>query len=149
MAGKTFYLMLAAGAAFIVIGVASSVYSGVVVDVPLDNTVGPGITDEISPDMEIGNTASLVVGGSTFDVEITAPDGEVLRNQTGISSFSYELTAQKGGEYRFIIENTGDEDLQITGHAQTKGNPLGTLAPLLLAVTGIIVVGLSLRFRNR
>ncbi|MGI0019480.1 MAG: hypothetical protein ACREAY_03305 [Nitrososphaera sp.] len=149
MAGKTFYLMLAAGAAFIVIGVASSVYSGVVVDVPLDNTVRPGLTDELSPDMEVGNTASLAVSGSTFDIEITDPEGEVLGNQTGISSFSYELTAQKAGEYRFVIENTGDEDLQITGRAQTKGNPLGVLAPLLLAVTGIIVVGLSLRFRNR
>ena len=138
-----------AGAAFIVIGVASSVYSGVVVDVPLDNTVGPGITDEISPDMEIGNTASLVVGGSTFDVEITAPDGEVLRNQTGISSLCYELTAQKAGEYRFIIENTGDEDLQITGTPRQRETRSGPWRLCSLAVTGIIVVGLSLRFRNR
>lgn len=150
MAGKTFYLMLAAGAAFIVIGIASSVYSGVAVEVSLDGTVRPGFTDELSPEMEVGNTASLAVGGgSTFDIAITDPDGQVLGNQTGISSFSYELTAQKAGEYRFVIENTGDEDLQITGRAQTKASPLGFSGPMLLVVTGIIVVGLGLRFRNR
>lgn len=149
MAGKTFYLMLAAGAAFIAIGIASSVYSAVAVEVSLDGTVKPGFTDELSPEMEVGNTASLTVGGSTFDIAITDPDGQVLGNQTGISSFSYQLTAQKAGEYRFVIENTGDEDLQITGRAQTKASALGFSGPMLLVVTGIIVVGLGLRFRNR
>lgn len=149
MAGKTFYLMLAAGAAFIVIGTAAALYSSIAVDVPLDGTVRPGLIDELSPNMEVGNTASLVVGGSTFDIEITDPDGQVIGNQSGVSSFSYELTAQKAGEHRFVIENTGDEDLQITGRAQTKASPLGFSGPLLLVVTGIIVVGLSLRFRNR
>lgn len=42
MAGKTFFAMLAAGAAFIAIGIAASVYSGVSVDVPLDGTLAPG-----------------------------------------------------------------------------------------------------------
>lgn len=149
MAGKTFYLMLTAGAAFIVIGIASSVYSSVAVEVSLDGTVRPGFTDELSPEMEVGNTASLVVAGSTFDIAITDPEGQVLGNQTGISSFSYELTAQKAGEYKFVIENTGEEDLQISGRAQTKASPLGFSGPLLLVVTGIIVVGLGLRFRNQ
>lgn len=148
MAGKTFYLMLAAGAAFIAIGAAASIYSGVAVEVPLDGTLRPGFTDELTPEMGEGNTASLSVQGSIFDVEIIDPAGRVLANRTGESSFSYELTADRAGEYKFIIENTGDEDLQITGTAQTRAGALAFSGPLLLVVTGIIVVGLSMRFRN-
>ncbi|MER3407599.1 MAG: hypothetical protein C4292_02015, partial [Nitrososphaera sp.] len=70
-------------------------------------------------------------------------------NQTAQSSFNYDLTAERDGEYKFVIKNTGGEDLQITGTAQTRAGPLAFSGPLMLVVTGIIVVGLSLRFRNR
>lgn len=148
-ASKTFYLMLAAGTAFIAIGAAASIYSEVSVKVPLDGTVRPGFTDELTPDMAPGNTASLSVRGSTFDVAVTDPSGRVLANQTAQSSFNYDLTAERDGEYKFVIKNTGGEDLQITGTAQTRAGPLAFSGPLMLVVTGIIVVGLSLRFRNR
>lgn len=149
MAGKTFFAMLAAGAAFIAIGIAASVYSGVSVDVPLDGTLAPGLTDELSPEMNAGDTAALQVRGSVFNVEIKDPDGQLLTSQANQTQYSYELTAAKAGEYRFMITNTGSEQVTITGHAKTKASPLGFSGPLLLVVTGIIVVGLSLRFRNR
>lgn len=146
---KTFYAVVAAGAAFIAIGIAASVYSGVAVKVPLDGRLAPGLTDELSPDMNVGNTASLTVSGSTFDIEIKDPEGQQILLQTDQSNFSYELTASKAGEYRFVIENTGDADVVIQGRAQTKGNPLGFTGPLMLVVTGIIVLGLGLRLRRR
>mgnify|MGYP001764031205 CR=1 FL=1 len=146
---KAFYAVVAAGAAFIAIGIAASVYSGVAVEVPLDGRLAPGLTDELSPDMNVGNTASLTVSGSTFDIEIKDPEGQQILLQTDQSNFSYELTASKAGEYRFVIKNTGDADVVIQGHAQTKGNPLGFTGPLMLVVTGIVVLGLGLRLRRR
>ena len=146
---KAFYAVVAAGAAFIAIGIAASIYSGVAVDVPLDNVLGPGLTDEISPEMEAGNTASITATGSTFDVTIKDPDGQIIRSENGTSTFSHELTAAKAGEYRFVIKNTGSDDVVITGHAQTKGSPLGFTGPLMLVVTGIIVLGLGIGLRRR
>ena len=148
MASKAFYAAIAAGAAFIAIGIASSVYSNVPVDVRLDNTVRPGTVDVITPDMNIENTANIAVKGSTFYIEIKDPDGQVIESKSNISSFSYDLTAQKAGQYRIAINNTGTSDLTIGGHAQTKASPLGLIGALMLVVTGIITIGLGLRFRR-
>src|SRR5918994_7553796 len=125
LASKVFYIAIAAGILFIAIGIASSVYSNVPVDVPLDNTIRPGTVDEITPDMNVGSTASISMSGTTFHIEIRDPDGQVMESRSDNSSFSYDLTAQKAGEHRITINNTGTSDLTIAGHAQTKSSPLG------------------------
>jgi hypothetical protein len=149
LASKIFYAALTAGIAFIVIGAASSIYTNTAVDVPLENTVRAGMPDIITPDMNVGNTASIMVTGSTFNVTIQDPDRQVLRAESNVTSFSHDLTAKKAGEYTIEIVNTGNSDLKVTGYAQTKGSPLGLTGALMLVITGVIVVGLGLRFRNR
>ena len=147
-ASKVFFIAIAAGIVFIVIGIASSVYSNVPVDVPLDNTIGPGTVDVITPDMNVGSTASISVSGNTFHFEIKDPDGQVIESRSGNSTFDYDLTAQKVGQHTITINNTGTSDLTIAGHAQTKSSPFGLVGSLMLVVTGIITIGLGLRFRR-
>jgi hypothetical protein len=148
LASKVFYIAIAAGIVFIAVGIASSIYSNVPVDVPLDNTIRPGTVDVITPDMNVESTASISVSGTTFHIEIKDPDGQVIESRSGNSFFSYDLTAQKAGEYRITISNTGTSDLTIEGHAQTKSSSLGLTGALMLVVTGIIMIGLGLRFRR-
>jgi hypothetical protein len=148
LAIKLFYAAIAAGIAFIVIGTASSIYSNTPVDVALDYTVKPGTSDVITPDMNVGSSASITVTGSKFDIEIEDPDRQTIRSESNVTSFSYDLTAQKAGEYRIVIDNNGSTDLTVNGHAQTKSGPLGLSGALMLVVTGIIVIGLGLRFRK-
>jgi hypothetical protein len=148
LAGKIFYATTIAGAAFIAIGIASSLYSGVPVDVPLDYVVRPGQIDVISPDMNVGSTANLSLQGSSYEVTVTDPDGRELLLERGNSTFNYDLTAQRAGEYRIVVNNTGTTDLTIDGRADTKSSPLGLTGALMLIVTGIIVIGLGLRFRK-
>jgi hypothetical protein len=147
-ASKVFYITIAAGIVFIAIGAASSVYSNIPVNVPLDNTIKPGTQDVITPDMNTGNTANLSVSGDTFNIEIKDPDGQVIESTSGNSTFSYDLTAQKAGQHSITINNTGSSDLTIVGHAQTKASPLGLSGALMLVITGIITIGLGLRFRH-
>ena len=149
LASKIFYAALAAGVAFIAIGAASSIYTNTAVRVPLDNVVGPGMPDIITPNMNVGSTASIMVTGSMFNVTIMDPDSQVIASESNVESFSYDLTAQKAGEHRIEIVNTGNSDLTVSGHAQTKSSPLGLTGALMLMITGVILVGLSLRFRNR
>jgi len=148
LAGNLFYAAIAAGAAFIAIGIASSVYSTVPVDVPLDNTLRPGMIDVISPDMNAGNILAITVSGPGYDVAVVDPDGQLVASERGNSTFTYELTASKPGEYRITVNNTGTGDVTIAGHGQTKSSPLGLTGALMLSVTGIIVIGLGLRFRK-
>jgi hypothetical protein len=149
LAGKMFFAAMAAGIAFIVIGAASSIYANTVVDVSLDNTVRPGLPDIITPDMNVGSTASVTVTGSTFNIKIQEPDRQVIVSESNATSFSYDLTAQKAGEHRIEIVNTGSTDLTVSGHTETKSSPLGLSGALMLLVTGVIVIGLGLRFKNR
>jgi hypothetical protein len=149
LASKVFYAALAAGIAFIAIGGASSIYANTAVQVRLDNTVSPRTSDVITPEMDVGNTASITVSGSRFNITINEPDGQVIRDERNITSFSYNLTAQKAGEYRIVIDNIGSTNLTVSGTAQTKSSPLGLTGALMLIITGVIVVGLGLRFRNR
>jgi len=149
LASKFFYAGMAAGVAFIVIGVASSIYTNTVVNVPLDNTVRPGLSDIITPEMNVGSTASIMVSGSTFNITIADPDRQLIRSESNITDFNYDLTAQKAGEYRIQIVNTGSTDLTVSGYTGTKSSPLGLSAALMLVVTGVIVIGLGMRFRSR
>jgi hypothetical protein len=148
LAGKVFYIAIAAGIVFIAIGIASSVYSNVPVDVPLDNTIRPGTVDVITPDMNVESTASISMSGTTFHIEIKDPDGQVIESRSGNSTLIYDLTAQKAGQHTITISNTGTSDLTIAGHAQTKSTPLGLIGALMLVVTGIITIGIGLRFRR-
>lgn len=147
-ASKLFYIAIAAGIAFIAIGTATIIYSNIPVDVPLDNTIVPGTVDVITPDMNVGSTASISVSGNTFHFEIKDPDGQVIESRSGNSTFNYDLTAQKAGQHIITINNTGNSDLTIAGHAQTKSSPFGLVGALMLVVTGIITIGLGLRFRR-
>ena len=145
-ASKLFYIAIAAGIAFIAIGTATIIYSNIPVDVPLDNTIAPGIVDVITPDMNVENTASISVSGDTFHIEIKDPDGQVIESRSGNSTFNYDLTAQKAGQHIITVNNTGTSDLTIAGHAQTKSTPFGLVGASMLVVTGIITIGLGLRF---
>lgn len=141
--------MLVAGAVFIAVGIAAAIYSGVAVEVALDNTLRPGLTDEITPEMDEGSRLSIHATGSTFDFTAQDSDGNALRSVSDQSDFRYDLTADTPGEYRITIKNTGDSDVVITGTAQTKAGPLGFTGPMMLIITGVIVAGISLRFRRR
>ena len=72
----------------------------------------------------------------------------MIESRSGVSSFIYDLTAQKAGKHRITVNNTGTSDLTIIGHAQTKSSPLGLSGALMLVVTGIITIGLGLRLRR-
>jgi hypothetical protein len=147
-ASKLFYIAIAAGIAFIAIGTATIIYSNIPVGVPLDNTIAPGTVDVITPDMNVGSAASISVSGNTFHFEIKDPDGQVIESRSGNSTFNYDLTAQKAGQHIITVNNTGTSDLTIAGHAQTKSTPFGLVGALMLVVTGIITIGLGLRFRR-
>jgi len=143
-----FYAAIAAGIAFIVIGAASSIYSNIAVDVSFNDKVKPGSPDILTPDMNVGNTASVAVNGSTFNIKIEDPDRKLITSKNNVTSFNYDLTAQKAGQHRIEIMNIGSTELAVTGHAQTKASPLALSGALMLLVTGVIVIGLGLRFRG-
>jgi hypothetical protein len=139
---------MVAGIIFIAIGAASSIYTNVPVQVSVDYTVLPGQIDVITPNMNVGSDANVTLSGSSYEFNVSDPDGISLASEQGNATFNYVLIAQKAGEHRIVVNNTGTSELSITGTAETKSSPLGFTGALMLVVTGIIVIGLGLRFRR-
>jgi hypothetical protein len=145
---KTFYALFSAGAAFIVVGAISAFYNSIPVEVPIGNTVQPGNTDILTPNMNVQNTANITIKGSTFNVVIAGPDGKVIKSGNNLSDFHYVVVAKNEGEHRITIRNNGNSQLYIEGSAYTKGNPIAFSGQMMLIVTGVIVTGLSLRLKK-
>lgn len=145
---KTFYALFSAGAAFIVVGAISAFYNSIPVEVPIGNTVQPGNTDILTPNMNVQNTANITITGSTFNVVIADPDGKVIKSGNNLSDFHYVVVAKNEGEHRITIRNNGNSQLSIEGSAYTKGNPIAFSGQMMLIVTGVIVTGLSLRLKK-
>jgi hypothetical protein len=144
----TFYAVLAAGIAFIVIGIASVLYNSTPVDVSLTGTIRPGTTDILTPNMNIGNAAHIVINGSIFNVIITDPNKQLIKSADAVSNFAYNLIAKREGVHRIEIKNLGTSELAISGHAKTKGSEIAFGGQMMLIITGIIVTGFSLRLRH-
>jgi hypothetical protein len=145
---KTFYALFSAGAAFIVVGTISAFYNSIPVEVPIGNTVQPGNTDILTPNMNVQNTANITITGSTFNVVIADPDGKVIKSGNNLSDFHYVVVAKNDGEHRITIRNNGNSQLYLEGSAYTKGNPIAFSGQMMLIVTGVIVTGLSLRLKK-
>ena len=145
---KTFYALFSAGTAFIVVGAISAFYNSIPVAVPIGNTVQPGNTDILTPNMNVQNTANITITGSTFNVVIAGPDEKVIKSGNNLSDFHYVVVAKNEGEHRITIRNNGNSQLYIEGSAYTKGNPIAFSGQMMLIVTGVIVTGLSLRLKK-
>jgi hypothetical protein len=146
---RIFYILLAAGVSFIVIGSASALYTLTPVPVPLNGTVEAGQSDTLTPNMNAGNPVVLSVTGSNSSIEIVDPENEVIRSVANTANFQFNFTAPKDGQYLISIGNLGSSDLTIAGSVFTKGSQIALGGQLMLIVTGIIVIGLGLRARFR
>jgi hypothetical protein len=146
---KTFYALLSAGVAFILVGAISAFYNSIPVEVPIGNSVQPGKIDVLTPSMNVENTANVTITGSAFSIAIADPDGKVIKSGNNLSDFHYIVVAKKEGEHTITIRNTGNSQLYIEGSAYTKGNPIAFSGQIMLIVTGVIVTGLSLRLKSR
>jgi hypothetical protein len=146
---RIFYILLSAGTAFTMIGIASAVYTNIPVEVGIDASIKPGLTDTLTPNMNRGNSAHIVIRGSSFNANIKDPSKLTLESKNGASAFNYDLIAQKEGQYLISIKNTGRSDLIVSGHAQTKGSIAALPGQIMLIITGVVLAGFGIRLRNQ
>lgn len=145
-----FYSLLGAGFMFIVVGIIIVYSYSKPTDVPLHGILNAGMTDILTPNMNMGGMANIIIKGSIFNVTITDPVQHIIKSETRrTSDFKYNFTAEREGEHKIEINNIGTSDLHIEGHAQNKLNVIALSGPLMLIITGIIITGLAIRFEKR
>jgi hypothetical protein len=142
---KTFYILMASGVAFIVIGAASMIDSNIPRKVALDSTLGSNLTDVITPIMNKGSVGEIIIDGSKFNFKIEDPDKSIVVSVTNQSHYKYNLVASKEGEYRFETKNVGSSVINIDGEVETKASALAFGGQMMLLITGIIVLGIGMK----
>ena len=143
-----FYGLLIAGTVFIAIGFLSSYYSNTSVKVDVDSIIKPDSVDILSPNMDRGNTAFISVSGSLFNMSITYPNKTDVTLTESSSNYSFNLTANQGGEYFIEINNLGNSDILVDGYAFTKGSNLSLIGQIMLIITGVVIAVLAIRTRH-
>jgi hypothetical protein len=145
-----FYILLAAGFVFIVIGIILLYSYSQPAEVPLHGILKAGMTDILTPNMNIGGTADIIITGSIFNITITDPVKHTIKSEARRTSyFNYNFTAEKEGDYKIKINNVGSSDLYVEGYAQNKLNGIAFSGPIMLIITGLIITGLAVRFEKR
>lgn len=141
---------MGAGFIFIVIGIIIVYSYSKPAEVPLHGILNAGMTDILTPNMNAGGMANIIIKGSIFNVTITDPIQHIIKSETRrTSDFKYNFTAEREGEHKIEINNIGSSDLHIEGHAQNKLNVIALSGPLMLIITGIIITGLAIRFKKQ
>ena len=144
-----FYVLLAAGFVFIVIGLIILYSYSKPAEVPLHGSLKAGMTDILTPNMNIGGMANIIIRGSIFNVTITDPVKHIIKSEARrTADFNYNFTAEKEGEHKIEINNIGSSDLYIEGYAQDKLNGIAFSGPVMLIITGIIITGLAMRSKK-
>lgn len=146
---KTFYILMISGIVFVIIGTLSIYDSNIPRAASLDGNVKTNATDILTPIMNPGSKANIIINGSRFDFAVYGPDKELILSVKNMTYVNYDLVANKSGEFRFEIKNIGTSSLNIMGSAETKASPLALGAAMMLIITGIIVAGLGIRSKIR
>jgi hypothetical protein len=128
-----FYSLLGAGFIFIVIGIIIVYSYSKPAEVPLHGILNAGMTDILTPNMNAGGMANIIIKGSIFNVTITDPIQHIIKSETRrTSDFKYNFTAEREGEHKIEINNIGTSDIYIEGHAQNKLNVIALSGPLMV-----------------
>ncbi|MFQ5781996.1 MAG: hypothetical protein ACE5GR_02940 [Nitrosopumilus sp.] len=93
----------------------------------------------------------LEIRGDTFDLKLESPStGLQIPNMT---SYKDELTLDwvhlEDGESKIFIQNTGDEELKITGVLIRSSDPIMFTYDLMVIISGMVIIGFSMGFTIR
>ena len=90
---------------------------------------------------------SMKITGDTFDLTLESPsDGLQIPKTTFKSEKILEWVHVDDGESKIHIQNTGNEDLVITGTLIRSSDPLWFTYDLMVIISGIVIIGFSMSF---
>lgn len=93
---------------------------------------------------------SMKIIGDTFDLKLESPsDGLQIPKTTFKSEKILEWIHIEDGESKIHIQNTGSEDLVITGTLIRSSDPIWFTFDLMVIISGIVIIGFSMGFTLR
>ena len=78
-------------------------------------------------------------------MSITYPNKTIITLIESSSNYSLNLTAKEAGEYFIEINNIGNSNILVDGYTFTKANEFTLIGPIMLIITGVVIVALGIR----
>ena len=138
------------GGAILVLGLVSLIMSFGLQTVEINDTFGIGEGTSyrfVAPEHSEQN---IKITGETFDVTLSTPAGGLQIPRT---EHKKEVTFQwfhlADGESKLEIQNTGQQELHVTGTVQISTDPIYYTYHVLVMISGIVIIGFSAGFSIR
>ncbi len=93
---------------------------------------------------------SLIIIGSTFDLEFQSPgDGLQIPETSYKDKLTLNWVHLVNGDTKIQIQNTGDDELEITAMTNQTPSPVGLTFDLMVIISGMVIIGFSMGFTIR
>ena len=98
----------------------------------------------------IDTPQSMKIIGDTFDLKLESPgDGLQIEKTSFKEEKILEWNHLEDGDSKIHIQNTGSEDLTVTGTLIRSADPIWFTYDFMVIISGIVIIGFSMGFTLR
>ena len=92
----------------------------------------------------------MKISGDAFNATLTSPgDGLQIPTTSYKKELSLDWTHLDDGETKIKIQNTGNQELQITGVLIRNSDPIWITYDIMVITSGMVIIGFSMGFTLR
>ena len=93
---------------------------------------------------------SMMLVGDAFSVKLESPsDGLQIPETSYKEELELKWTHAEDGDTRIYIQNTGNEELTITGTLIRSFDPIWLTYDFMVMISGVVIIGFSMGFTLR
>lgn len=96
-----------------------------------------------------GTGQQMVIAGESFNVTSSRPGEEAVPEAAHKGSLELEWTHAEDGQTDIRIENTGSDELKITGTINRSSDPIWFTYDIMVIISGMVIIGFSMGFTMR
>ena len=150
MLSKRTIIGIIVGSAIIAIGAFSLIQHIGTITINENYTVAIGGSASYTIPAPAHTPQSMKISGDTFDITFESPgDGLQIPKTSHKKELSLEWIHLIDGETKIKIQNTGNQELQITGVLIRTSDPIWFTYDIMVITSGMVIIGFSMGFTLR
>ena len=150
MLSKRTIIGIIVGSAIIAIGAFSLIQHIGTITINENYTVAIGDSTIYTIPAPAHTPQSMKILGDTFDLKLESPgDGLQIPTTSYKKELSLDWTHLNDGETKIKIQNTGNQELQITGVLIRNSDPIWITYDIMVITSGMVIIGFSMGFTLR
>lgn len=150
MLSKRTIIGMVVGAAIIAIGGYSLLTHIGTITIDEDYILGVGDSIPYTIPAPASTPQHMKIVGDAFDLKLQSPaDGLQIPNTSYKKELTLDWVHSADGETKILIQNTGNNELSITGKLIRSSDPVWFTFDLMVITSGMVIIGFSMGFTLR